>query len=73
MLRRLGVESIVMFSNGQSALSYLNSVEQTTLLPNLILTDLNMPVMNGFELMGNLRDIVLFETPPMVMACSGTS
>jgi CheY-like chemotaxis protein len=37
---------IVFFSDGQEALDYLNQVEVS---PFLILSDVNMPKMNGFE------------------------
>jgi two-component system chemotaxis response regulator CheY len=38
-------------NNGQAALDKLKSGVK----PNLILTDINMPVMGGFELIGNVR------------------
>jgi two-component system chemotaxis response regulator CheY len=40
-------------NNGQAALDKLNA----GLRPNLILTDINMPVMGGLELIGKLRAI----------------
>jgi two-component system chemotaxis response regulator CheY len=40
-------------NNGQAALDKLN----TGLRPNLILTDINMPVMGGLEFIGKLRAI----------------
>lgn len=39
--------------NGQEALDKLNS----GLKPNLILTDINMPVMGGMELIGQVRSL----------------
>jgi CheY-like chemotaxis protein len=38
---------IIFFSNGEKALSYLN---ETTAMPFLILSDINMPRLNGMEL-----------------------
>lgn len=39
--------SIVFFKNGQEALDFLNSTE---IIPFIILSDINMPLLNGFEL-----------------------
>jgi len=41
------INKIVYFSDGNEALDYLN---QTHILPFLILSDINMPRINGFEL-----------------------
>ena len=38
---------VVYFKNGNEALAYLNKTE---IVPFLILSDINMPVINGFEL-----------------------
>lgn len=43
-------ENILTFSNGLEALTYLNSVMASPdLLPDIILLDLNMPVMDGWQ------------------------
>lgn len=72
MLNRLGVKSVQTFSDGSQAMDYLRKSNDPRYLPHLILSDLQMPVMTGFELMGHLREISLFEETPTVMACSGT-
>ena len=71
MLSRLGVKSVQTFSDGSLALDYLKAINDPKSLPNLILSDLQMPIMTGFELMGHLREITLYEDSPIVMACSG--
>lgn len=43
---------LVFFDNGETALEYLNSVDT---LPFLILSDINMPKLNGFELRQKLK------------------
>jgi CheY-like chemotaxis protein len=43
---------IIFFTNGQEALDFLNKVDT---LPFLILSDINMPKLNGFELRQKLR------------------
>ena len=43
---------LVFFDDGETALAYLNSVDT---LPFLILSDINMPKLNGFELRKKLK------------------
>lgn len=43
---------VVFFSDGQAALDHINSAEE---LPFLILSDINMPKLNGFELREKLK------------------
>ena len=68
MLKRIGVEHIETACNGLVALNYLLS-STTQHWPNLLLVDLQMPVMDGFELMANLRDRDL-QANPLIVACS---
>jgi two-component system chemotaxis response regulator CheY len=49
-------------NNGQEALDKLKS----GLKPNLILTDVNMPVMGGFELIRKIRAIAGFRFTPIL-------
>jgi CheY-like chemotaxis protein len=51
LIRHLGIcESVVVATNGVEALDYLKLVEAgKALRPDLILLDINMPIMNGFE------------------------
>ena len=71
MLNHLGVKSVQTFSDGVRAMDYLRKIRDPKFFPNLILSDLQMPIMTGFELMGHLREITWFEDSPTVMACSG--
>ena len=41
--------------NGEDALAYLKEKSKEDMLPDLILVDVNMPRMNGFELIDNIR------------------
>jgi two-component system chemotaxis response regulator CheY len=49
-------------NNGQSALEKLKS----GIKPDLILTDINMPVMRGFELIGKVRALPAFRFIPIL-------
>lgn len=49
-------------SNGQMALDKI----KTGLKPNLIITDINMPVMDGLEFIKNVRPILRF-TPILIL------
>ena len=71
MLCRLGVKSVLTFNDASKALDYLNDANDPSMLPNLILSDLQMPIMSGFQFMGHLRELSSFDAPPTVMACSG--
>jgi CheY-like chemotaxis protein len=43
---------VIFFSDGQDAVEYLNATED---VPFLIISDINMPGMNGFELRNRIR------------------
>ena len=60
-----------VFNDGARALEYLQGIEDAGSLPNLILTDLHMPGLDGFSLIGHLREMSKYDDPPVVMACTG--
>lgn len=51
-------------ASGQQALDLLNS---TRYLPDVILLDLNMPIMDGFEVLGHLQQSARCQSIPVVM------
>lgn len=55
---------ITVANNGQEALSVLDSL---SILPHVILLDLMMPVMDGFEFRMRMRQIKRFEQVPVVV------
>lgn len=59
---------VVNKTNVSSALTYLN--EGT--VPDLIITDINMPVINGFEFVRHLKASVRFNNIPIIVL-SGNS
>jgi PleD family two-component response regulator len=63
------IQFVKMFG-GEEALDYL---KETSLLPDLILMDCNMPVMNGFECLEEIKRIRKFSSIPIVMISTSAS
>ena len=55
---------VVPASNGKQALDYLQGARG---MPSLILLDLMMPIVNGWELLRNIRDDPWFSAVPVVV------
>jgi CheY-like chemotaxis protein len=72
MLQRLGVSEVVAMNDASEAVEVLLAENNPNRLPNLILSDLQMPGMDGFGFIAHLREITHFREPPIVMACTGT-
>lgn len=54
---------IVTMSNGMDALFYLQSGN----MPDVIICDVEMPVLNGFEFIRRIRESGFFEEIPLIM------
>ncbi len=65
-LQSLGYE-VVTAVDGEEALDYLS---ETARLPDFIFTDLEMPNMNGFDFIANLRRVPVLENIPTVVVSS---
>jgi len=56
-------EKIVVFDDPQNAVDYFSSLKEhatsETQFPELVLTDFNMPGMNGFEVIKRIKDLDL--------------
>jgi len=61
---------LIVAQNGEEALEILNGLAT---IPNLILIDLNMPKMNGFELLSILKEIESLQNIPIVILTSSDS
>ena len=67
--KQLGVlNELVITNNGEEALNYLN--KPTEGLPCVILLDINMPKMNGIEVLEYLHKQPVFKNIPIVMLTS---
>lgn len=76
-IQRTGlVENIVVFTNAKDALEQLTShieKEEKDSLPNLIVLDINMPLMSGFELLEafqNYKSQDILNIPVMMLSSS---
>jgi DNA-binding response OmpR family regulator len=54
---------VVTLNNGMDALFYLQSGN----LPDIIICDVEMPVLNGFEFIRRIRESGFFEEIPLIM------
>lgn len=58
---------VVSFKDGVTALSYLQGLTKLDPLPCLVILDINMPVLNGKEVLVRLRQLEPFESVPVVL------
>lgn len=75
LIRRIGLsEEIIVTNNGQEAITYLQKCEKNE-LPNLILLDINMPVMDGFEFLEEFEKLEFntVEKPLIVVLTTSTN
>jgi CheY-like chemotaxis protein len=61
-----------LFNNGVELLQYIYSSQSTASLPCLIILDINMPRMNGKEVLRNLRCMKDVEDIPVVLFSTST-
>ncbi|MHC0445385.1 response regulator [Flavobacterium sp. 3-218] len=60
---------IILVSNGEELLSYLNN--PSNLIPDVILTDINMPIMNGIEALQQISEINSLKDIPCFVYSTG--
>jgi len=71
-LRELGIANeLVHKTNGEEALDYL--LRESCALPCVILLDLNMPKMNGFEFLGQAKALSALEHIPVFVVTTSAS
>lgn len=64
---------VATVSNGRQALNHLRSATEFTRLPQLIITDLMMPQMDGFELLTNLKATPEYANIPTIVLSARSS
>lgn len=66
-LKRLGASNIVWKKNGRESLDYLRSLGQSEVTEIIILLDIKMPVMDGFQVLKELKQDSVLKQIPIVM------
>src|SRR5215813_9664280 len=64
---------LLVFTNGQSAMSYFAAINQADAAPELILLDVNLPRRNGLAVLESLRANPLLQSVPVVIFTSSES
>jgi len=70
MMTRLGIKDFRTCLNGCEAMETLKSIKDPEAFPNLILSDLHMPEMDGYELIRHIREHDWFGEDITVVVCS---
>lgn len=80
LLTQLGLKeaglnaNLTILNNGKTAVQYLQCIlKDGKELPDLILLDINLPVMNGFEALKEIKSIKKMKDIPMVIFTSSDS
>jgi two-component system response regulator len=68
--RRAGISNVIVARDGVEALDYLLSAEGS--LPRVVFLDLNMPRLDGFQVLQSLRANPRTECLPVVVLTSST-
>jgi CheY-like chemotaxis protein len=64
---------VVTAKNGVQALSYLRSFNEYMPPPCLIILDINMPILNGREVLKKIKEMPRFQSVPVVLFTTSSS
>src|SRR6185436_9384889 len=66
--REVGISDKVTFLiNGQLALQYLDSIEDASQLPKLLVLDLNMPILTGSQVLQQIKQTPRLKNIPVII------
>lgn len=68
----LEYSSVTFYTDALSAINYLNSIDDEN-LPGLIVTDFNLPALNGFQFVKFLKNHTRFSNIPVVVLTTSMS
>lgn len=66
ILNSLGFSDIIEAENGRQGIEHLDKLEQTK-LPDIAMVDWNMPVMDGYSFLCNIRTERKYDNMPIVL------
>ena len=68
--------SFSAYSTGKEAMDYFNAIEKVGEIPDVVILDLNMPVMDGFGFLESFRNLCnkrSIDTPPPILLVATSS
>jgi two-component system, chemotaxis family, chemotaxis protein CheY len=74
IIEQQGIKNILQFYDGEQGIRYIKSnIDSTGKLPHLILLDINMPYLNGWQFLDELLVLELGDYKPVIYIVSSSS
>lgn len=61
------IDKVCFLDNGQEAVAFLDSIEADKHLPNLVVLDLKMPILNGTQTLQKMKQSPRFKNIPVII------
>lgn len=65
--------SLTIFQDGEVALDYLKEATEKSQLPNMIILDLNLPKISGFDILNHIKENDELKKIPVLILTSSSS